>query len=194
MMRLTRFPLSLLALLAMTGLMGMVSAKPPQKPNMGQFTGLISQSPFTIKPKAATQKVDSPLERDWMLGSIRPSGRQSGSADERYLVTIINKKNRKERIRFIPGFSAGGFQLLDVEQDTESNENSRVSIGKGSQKAWITYDDKLIKVRPSTTAKAPTKKPTNAGRRISPPIPGRSTTRGNKKPSPRVRHVPRTNR
>ena len=188
-MHFTRFPITLPTLLALASI---ASAKPPQKPNMGQFTELITQSPFTIKPTAPPETVDSPLERDWMLGSIRPSGRQTGSITERYLVTLINKKNRKERIRFIPGFSSGDYQLLDVEQDIQSNENSRVSIGKGDQTAWITYDEKLIKVR--VAAKAPTKKTSSTKRRTSPPIPGRTATKGTRKATPRVRHVPRSGR
>lgn len=162
----------------------MAAAKPPEKPNIAQFSGLIIRSPFTIKATPDVAKADSPLERDWMLGSIRPSG--SG-----YSVTLIHKKNRKERIRFIPGFSSGEYELLKVKQDSQSSENSQVLIRKGSQEAWITYDETLIKVRPSGAAKAPAKKVSSTAKRGSPPIPGRTAP---KKATPRVRHVPRSGR
>ncbi len=182
--RFTRFHIPLSVLLATVCLAHVASAKPPEKPNIAQFSGLIIRSPFTIKPTPDVVKADSPLERDWMLGSIRPSG--SG-----YSVTLIHKKNRKERIRFIPGFSSGEYQLLEVKQDSQSNENSQVLIRKGGQEAWITYDETLIKVRPSGAARTPAKKVPAATGRGTPPIPGSTAT---KKAAPRVRHVPRTGR
>jgi len=168
----------------------LVSAAPPKKPSVAHFMGLISSSPFTIKPPPPERvKVETPLERDWMLGSIRPI--ESG-----YSVTLINKKNRKERIRFIPGFSAGEFQLLDVEQDTNNSSNSRVRVRKGSQEGWLSYDEKLIKVRPvaagyNTATKKATSRKTGTASRVSPPIPGirSSSTR-----SVRQRIVPKKNK
>lgn len=119
-----------------------------------------------------------------MLGSISPSGNG-------YSVTLINKKDRKDRIRFLPGFSAGEFELLDVKQDSVSSMNSKVHIRKGGQKAWITYDEKLIKARPSVASKKPVSKSKTAKSRSGPPIPGRS---GVSKPTSRVRHVPKSGR
>ena len=121
-----------------------------------------------------------------MLGSIRPSGNG-------YSVTLINKKDRKDRIRFIPGFSSGDFKLLEVKQDPNSAKQSKVLVSRGGQKGWITYDEKLIKVRVAGGSKKPKKKSTRktisrpSSHRGSPPIPGRTS----KKTSPRVRHVPR---
>lgn len=183
-MRFTRLHIPLPVLLACVCLAHVASAKPPEKPNIAQFSGLIIRSPFTIKATPDVVKADSPLERDWMLGSIRPSG--SG-----YSVTLIHKKNRKERIRFIPGFSSGEYQLLEVKQDSQSNENSQVLVRKGSQEAWITYDEKLIKVRQSGAARTPAKKVPSTTSRSAPPIPGQTAT---KKAPPRVRHVPRSGR
>ena len=119
-----------------------------------------------------------------MLGSISPSGNG-------YSVTLINKKDRKDRIRFLPGFSAGEFKLLDVKQDSVSSMNSKVRISKGSQTAWITYDEKLIKARPSVASKSPVAKNKTSKSRSGPPIPGRS---GASKPTARVRRVPKTGR
>lgn len=173
------------------GLTTIVSADPPRKPSVGQFTRLISQSPFTIKPAPpGPSKVETPLERDWMLGSIRPNANG-------YSVTLINKKDRKERVRFLPGFSTGEFQLLEVKQDPNNNFNSRVRVRKGSQTAWLTYDEKLIKVRPSAVAKKSTsatarRTPTSSQRSRQPSVPGRSSSSG-KRPS-RQRSVPRTTR
>lgn len=158
-------------------------ATPPSQPNLNQFTRLWTNSPFTIKPTVEAPIEVSPLERDWMLASISPS--QNG-----YSVTLMNKKNRKERIRFIPGYSSGDFTLHEVKQDLNSPKDSKVYVSKsGGTKAWIGYDDKLIKVRQSTASKTPSKKTTSAtSKRSIPPIPGAKTT----KPTPRVRHVPRT--
>ncbi|MBT7957990.1 MAG: hypothetical protein HN759_01535 [Akkermansiaceae bacterium] len=162
----------------------LVSAAPPKKPSVAHFMGLISSSPFTIKPPPPERvKVETPLERDWMLGSIRP-------IEGGYSVTLINKKNRKERIRFIPGFSAGEFQLLDVEQDTNNSSNSRVRVRKGSQEGWLSYDEKLIKVRPTSTKRVPSRK-TGTASRVSPPIPG---SRSSSTRSGRQRIVPKKNK
>ena len=51
-----------------------------------------------------------------MLGSIRPNAGDGKG----WSVTLINKKDRKQRVRFLPGFSADGFQLLEVSQDTSN--------------------------------------------------------------------------
>ncbi|MEJ6572200.1 MAG: hypothetical protein QNL01_08505 [Akkermansiaceae bacterium] len=183
-MRSTSYQTTLFALVGSILFAGIVIAKPPKKPNVGQFTKLISYSPFTIKPTPPPRGENiSPLERDWMLGSIRPSGNG-------WSVTLINKKDRKDRIRLIPGFSAGDFQLLEVKQDSHSQENSKVRVRKGSQTAWISYDEKLIKVRPSLASKASTKKTKTSSSRGGPPIPGKSSS----KSSSRVRHVPKSGR
>jgi len=161
-----------------------VFAKPPQQPRLMQFSRLWTNSPFTIKPTAATPTVASPLERDWSLGSIRPSGNG-------YSVTLINKKNRKERIRFVPGFSSGDFKLLEVKQNTQSSDQSKVLVSKGGQKAWITYDEKVIKLRVAKGSKSSRKSPSKKSSKHSksrspiPSIPGKS------KSIPRIRHVPR---
>lgn len=147
---------------------GSASAAPPKKPMASQFSRLVSNSPFTIQPSSSGSFQSSPLERDWMLGSIRPSG-------DGWSVTLINKKNRKQRIRLLPGFDADGFKLLNVSQDLKNSENSRVQIGKGSQKAWISYDQKLIKARPVNTMNTSSLKPTNSGKRVAPPTPGQAS-------------------
>ena len=147
---------------------GSASAAPPKKPMAAQFSKLITSSPFTIQPASAGSFVSSPLERDWMLGSIRPSG-------DGWSVTLINKKNRKQRIRLLPGFSADGFEILDVSQDINDPENSRVHIGKGSQKAWIGYDAKLIKARPAKTTNRSSPIPANLGKRVATPTPGQAS-------------------
>lgn len=184
-MRIISSSTSLLTLVGSICLASVVCAKPPQKPTVAQYNKLIQYSPFTIKPKPENNTVQiTPLERDWMLGSIRPSGNG-------WSVTLINKKDRKDRIRLIPGFSAGDFQLLEVKQDVRSQENSKVRIRKGSQTAWISYDEKLIKVRPSVASKGASKKTSTSSSRGGPPIPGRGTTT---KSSSRVRHVPKSGR
>lgn len=182
-MRIHTIQTSLLTLAATVGMAGLLVAKPPVKPVYSQFNGLVARSPFTIKPDPVRPTSVSPIERDWMLGSIRPSGNG-------WSVTLINKKDRKDRVRLIPGFSAGDFQLLEVKQDPRSQENSKVRVRKGSVTGWITYDEKLIKVRPSVASKAPTKK-TSSSSRGRPPVPSRSS---GSKPSARVRHVPKSGR
>ena len=159
------------------------AATPPRQPSLGQFTRLWKNSPFTIKPTVEAGVVVSPLERDWTLASISPS-------ENGYSVTLMNKKNRKERIRFIPGFSSGDFKLHEVEQNNSSPKLSKVYVSKsGGTKAWIGYDEKLIKIRQSSASKASPKKISSSKvKRSSPPIPGKRPS----KPTPRVRHVPRT--
>lgn len=158
-------------------------ARPPKKPRYSDYSKLVTNSPFTIKQVTIRGPVQvSPLERDWMLGGISPSG-------DGYSVTLINKKNRKDRVRFIPGFSSGAFKLLEVKQSSKSYKDSRVLVSKDGQKGWIGYDEKLIKVRASSVAKKPSRKTSSrsASSRGGPPIPSKSS----RKASPRVRHVPR---
>ena len=140
-------------------------ATPPRKPSASQFGILVSRSPFTIRATSGP-KVSSPLEKDWMLGSIRPNAGGKG-----WSVTLINKKDRKQRVRFLPGFSADGFQLLEVSQDTSNPKASKVQVRQGTQTAWISYDEDLIKVRPKT-AQRPT-----SGRVAKPLSKGTGVTR-----------------
>jgi len=166
--------------------MGCLSAKVPEQPRAMQYSRLWTASPFTIKPTSAAVAATSPLERDWMLGSIRPG-------KDGYSVTLINKKDRKDRIRFLPGFSSGEFKLLEVKQDPNNYKQSKVLVGKGSQKGWITYDEKLIKIRVAAGAKKPVKKSSSRtiAKPSSPPVPRRGGSSKSKKTAPRVRHVPR---
>lgn len=161
-----------------------VSAKPPEKPRLMQYSRLWTSSPFTIKPTRSAPSVASPLELEWSLGSIRPSANG-------YSVTLINKKNRKERVRFIPGFSAGEFKLLEVKQNVQSPKLSKVLVSKGRQKGWIIYDEKVVALRvTSSPKKSHLKKVYSKSRSknhspTSPPIPGKRSS------TSRVRHVPR---
>lgn len=184
-MRISITSLTLSIAAVILGTAGMAAADPPEKPRLMQYSRLWINSPFTIKPDTKTTIAESPLERDWMLGSIRPSGKG-------YSVTLINKKDRKDRIRFLPGVSSGDYQLIRVQQDTKNTKNSRVQIRKGSQTAWISYDAKLIKVRPTATAKAASQRNPRTSSKSGtarPPIPGRSSSS-----KPRVRSVPRRTR
>lgn len=140
-----------------------LSAAPPRKPTASQFNILVSRSPFTIKAASDGSQPLSPLEKDWMLGSIRPNVTGGG-----WSVTLIHKKQRQDRIRFVPGFSPSGFELLEVKQDTAEPMQSRVKVRQGAQEAWIGYDEALIKIR----SKSPQKQVSN---KIIKPVPGRST-------------------
>ena len=161
------------------------TAAPPRKLSPAVFSKLINASPFTIKPTPPPPAArDTPLERDWMLGSISPY--QDG-----YSVTLINKKDRKDRVRFVPGFTTKDFELLEVKQDASNSSNSRVRVRKGGVTAWLTYDKELIKVRPA----APTKRSSNSARRNVrnvPPVPrAASSTRSNTGRTPRQRSIPK---
>ena len=152
-----------IALSVSVGIVGGTSAAPPRKPNASQFNVLVTRSPFTIRSAATGLTSSSPLEREWMLGSIRPSG-------DDWSVTLINKKNRKQRVRLLPDFPADGFELLDVMQDITSPGNSRVQIRRGSQTAWITKDDKLLKILNANTKTNKTSiKAATSSKRVTPP-------------------------
>lgn len=121
---------------------GVVHAVPPRKPVASQFNILVAKSPFTIRATSDGPRLLSPLEKEWMLGSIRPNTGGTG-----WSVTLINKKDRKKRLRFVPGFSPEGYELLEVKQDTKSPKASEVKVSDGRQTAWISYDENLIKLR-----------------------------------------------
>jgi len=184
-MRLSTSSIVSMSLFGVLASVSIVSADPPKKPKAAQYSRLWMNSPFTIKPEKKAVVVASPLERDWMLGSIRPSG-------EGYAVTLINKKDRKDRIRFLPGVASGDYQLMQVQQDTQNHEKSRVQIRKGSQLGWISYDVALVKVRTTNAAAKKTSKTTTSKGSAKPPIPGRSSSSTSSKS--RVRSVPRTGR
>ena len=159
---------------------GLCHAKPPERLNIGQFNNLIQSSPFTVKPVRKQAEEETPLARDWTLAGISPN-------DDGFSVTIMNKNNRQQRIRFIPGFDTGDFKLLAVEQDTASRNDSRVHIQKGSQKAWIGYDEEVVKTRTVARSRAGVN---NGGstanitsgrpvRRGLPPVPGQNTRANN---------------
>ena len=156
-----------------TLLIGLISvnalwAAPPRKPTAAQFNALVARSPFTIRAASDRSQPLSPLEKDWMLGSIRPNVTGEG-----WSVTLIHKdKNkRKQRIRFVPGFSVSEFELLEVKQDTAEPMQSKVRVRKGTQEAWIGYDENLIKVRPQSPQK-------QVSNKIVKPTPSRSTVSG----------------
>lgn len=162
----------------MTVLMGLLFvdvslATPPRKPSASQFNILVSRSPFTIRASSNGSQVLSPLEKDWMLGSIRPNA--DGKA---WSVTLIHKKDRKKRVRFLPGFVADGFELLEVSQNASDPKASKVKVRQGSQTAWISYDENLIKVR-STASKqgksSRAKQPVSNRPSITRPAPVRRT-------------------
>ncbi len=140
-----------------------LSAAPPRKPTASQFSILVARSPFTIRAASDGSQPVSPLEKDWMLGSIRPNVTGEG-----WSVTLINKKNRKQRLRFLPGFPAEGFQLLEVKQDTANPEESKVKVRQGVQEAWISYDESLIRIRQKTPQK-------QVSNKLTKPAPSRST-------------------
>lgn len=172
-------------------LVGEAVAGPPKKPNVRHYARLWQPSPFTVKPKVKPPETITPLERDWMLANIRPGV-------DGYSVTLVNKKDRKQKVRFLPGLDSGEFKLLQVKQDTSSYKKSRVQIKKGNQTAWIGYDEKLLKAgRAANAGKRRTpiqrKRLTNNNNRTTPPIPGQMNKKnqGNNNKSRRVRHVPR---
>lgn len=182
-------PVSIMSILASAPL----SADPPRKLTVGMFQKMINNSPFTVKPEKAVIVQESPLERDWTLASISPGV-------DGFSVTLMNKKDRTDRIRFLPGFSAGEYKLLEVKQDFASRDNSKVYIQKGSQKAWIGYDDVVVKLKskvPSALKKAGSPTRPSIINKLPPGVKIPSTTESKTgtpaaKPVPtrRVRRVP----
>ncbi len=173
----------------MTVLMGLLLvdvslAAPPRKPSVSQFNILVSRSPFTIRPTSTGSQALSPLEKDWMLGSIRPNVGSEG-----WSVTLIHKKDRKKRVRFLPGFPAGGFELLEVEQNTSDPVASQVKVRQGSQTAWIGYDENLIRLRSAAPSQTKSiKQPAKSRQIVKPATPSKG---GVVRPV-RTRYTPKT--
>lgn len=149
--------------------MGSSSAEPPRKPDFSQFRTLVQRSPFTIRPASRAFAPTSSLEQEWMLGSIRPDG-------DSWRVTLINKKDREQRIRLIPGFPTEGFELLNVKQDLTEPMESEVEIRKGGQTGRIRYDQKLIQVKSSSGKKPSPMKPVSLDKRIAVPTSAQNST------------------
>ncbi|MBK1792599.1 hypothetical protein [Persicirhabdus sediminis] len=173
----------LVSLLVTSLSVALAQALPPRKPTIGQFTSLVNNSPFTIKQAAAAPvQAANNIDKEWMLGGISPA------ADGGHQVLLINKKDRKKRIRFVEGYDTDGFKLLDVKQDPKSYKNSKVRVSLQGQEAWLGYDDKLIqpagaapRSAPSSAAKG--KKPVVA----RPPTPPGAENSSDKKPTTQVR-------
>lgn len=130
-------------------LCAMVFGDLPRKRNHMELRNLWNNSPFTTKPERETLKNE--LE-DWFLAGV------SASPSGGYMVTIVNKKDRTDRRRI---HSSGqnseqkvnGYKILEVSQGGYNYRDTKVKLALGNQQGWVTYDEKLLAIKPSATIK-----------------------------------------
>ena len=121
-------------------------AEPPTKRNMAELKRLWESSPFTTPPEAESLKNE--LE-DWSLAGVSTNP-QGG-----YTVTIVHKKDRGDRRRI---HSTGkysetdveGFNILEVSQSGLNYKLTRVKLSVDGQEGWVSYDEKLLAIKPAT--------------------------------------------
>ncbi len=121
----------------------------PRKRNHMELRNLWNNSPFTTKPEMESLKNE--LE-DWFLAGV------SASPNGGYMVTIVNKKDRTDRRRIhSSGLNSeqkvNGYKILKVSQGGYNYRDTKVKLALGSQEGWVTYDEKLLAIKPSVIIK-----------------------------------------
>lgn len=181
-----------------------LGAEPPRKHPLTKYRQLWDQSLVTVKPlpdEPDSTPAPTPLD-DFVLGGWTKT-------DSGYVVSLINTKDRKNRVTIAPGMPVPtgfeGVQVRDVRRNPSNYTKTEVLVAVGGQERWIGYDDKFLTLqRPATPAAA---KPNNAqrnapannrvaaqNRRQNPPVPTNASSNTNTTQSgarqPRVRRVP----
>jgi len=163
-------------------LSSIVIADTPRKHNINKFNRLWTDSPFTTKPPEPQKQVKKNL--DWSLAGL--SRHSNGS----YTVTLINKKDRNDRLYI----NTDGrnmkkreleFEVLEVEQAKGFNfKDSKVQIqNSDGVTGWVEYDQNTLDVKPVRAQV----RPSSGNRTISP-----RTSSSNSRSSNNVRTAPRT--
>lgn len=146
-----------ISLLTLLGLAGLAAADIPRKAPLSRYSTLSTNSPFTSKPLQPEGTPESNILDDYALIGVSPIGGNG------YRVTIINKKKPEDRIKIDSDDPKSEFKVLGVTRKSGDPLGTVVSLGHGSMKGTVAFDEKLLTlVTPKPAAPQPPQ----------PPIPG----------------------
>jgi len=181
------------------------AVEPPKVQPANRYYSLWQNSAITDKPVVdKPEALPNDLE-DWVLVGL-----------EEYVtgkvVTIVNKKNPKERLR-VPGpeDASKEFSILQVIKGQGSYLDTKVILQKGPHRGEVTFDSKYLVLRKAPPPKAqittkktsstptPTRKISTTGRKIPSPTqksplppgatPAKSTQTNSTRTPPRTRFI-----
>lgn len=167
-------------LLILPALTAVLQAGVPQKQPLENYARLWTDSPFTAKPPVAgAGPIANPLG-DYALLGVSPIG------DNKYRVTLINKKNPEQRITVESGKpSADKFSIIKVNREPGQPLKTTVEMSSGTAHGTVSFDEKLLTIA-ATPQAAPNGQPPG---QAPPQIQGQPGAPGQviqKQPRPRV--------
>lgn len=166
------------------------AVEPPKIQPATRYYPLWQNSAITDKPlPPEPDDVPNDLE-DWVLVGL-----------EEYVtgkvVTIVNKKNPKERLR-VPGPEEASkqFSILQVNKGQGSYLDTTVLLQKGEHRGEVSFDSKYLVLRKApplkpTSKKKPTPTPTKTGKSPLPTSAKPATTSSTTRKAPRQRFIPK---
>lgn len=124
-------------LLLATALSGLAAADLPRKAPLTKYSSLWTDSPFTSKPPPPEQvAAANPLE-DYALAGVSP-------IPDGYQVTLLNRKDPKERITVRTGKPSEGFKILDVNRKPGDPLGTVVRMSSGNVTGTVAFDESLL--------------------------------------------------
>lgn len=162
-------------LLALTGL---AEAALPKKAPISRYTSLWTNSPFTSKPPPPEAGPENNPLDDYALIGVSPI-----TGNDRYRVTLINKKKPDERITVDSDETVSGFKILGVTRKSGNPLGTVVRMSSGTTTGTVAFDEKLLTV---VAAKPPAQvaPPQVPGQPPQPAPPGQAQPA--RQPRPRV--------
>lgn len=175
-------PFAVFALLLMAATC--LSAAPPTAKPASAYSQLWTDSPFTDKPPPP-EVVESGALDDYALSSV------SGVGGE-WVVRLIEKKDRTNRLRISSNDTTGDFRIVDVKMG-RSYRDTVVTLSYRGRTGKLQFsEDKLLAVSGSAPARQPQPQPQPVpaqagGQQLPPGINPNAGTSGQKKErKPRV--------
>lgn len=124
-------------LLLATALTAVAAADLPRKAPLTKYSTLWTDSPFTSKPPPPEEvAAANPLE-DYALAGVSPI--PSG-----FRVTLLNRKDPKERIVVETQKPSQGFKILDITRKPGDPLGTIVRMSSGSVTGTVRFDESLL--------------------------------------------------
>ena len=124
-------------LILVPALIGVAAADLPRKAPLTKYSGLWLNSPFTSKPVVEPAgPVSDPLE-DYALAGVSP-------IPGGYQVTLLNRKDPKQRITVQTGKPSEGFEIVSVNRKPGEPLGTEVRISNGTVTGNVGFDESLL--------------------------------------------------
>ncbi len=160
-------------LMLATALSAVATADLPRKAPLTKYSTLWTDSPFTSKPPPPEQvAAANPLE-DYALAGVSP-------IPDGYRVTLLNRKDPKERIVVETHKPSEGFKILGINRKSGDPLGTVVRMASGNVTGTVSFDESLL------TLEAPPQPKPQVQPQLPPgvqPQPGQAAPR---QPRPRV--------